>query len=518
VAERRERTALRRSVAARVLASYVFVTLAFASVAAFSIVSQRTSARETELVRNGYFPLALAVRDLVAKQDTWNAQLNHITAAKNPTDIRFWFNASLRKGRPTAFKEVRNAVAHAFLSGGSAATQKVGATMTRQTDEIERYLERDVADLEHLFQALDRGDAVVAERLRDALVKRGSQALSRMISLEQSVQDNVEVLLRAAGARELLAIRLLVALALLTVVVGILMAFYARRVLRPLAAVTERAQAVARGDLEPRTAVVTDDEIGELALTFERMVKAIAEANAQLLTAERLATIGKMAAHVTHEIRNPLSSIALNLELLEEQLPPGDAEAHGLFRAINKEVERLSSLSQQYLAIARRKPGSFEAEDVGAIVQEAAAFVRREIEQKGLGLVLEIAEDLPNVPCDEAQLRQALLNLIQNARDATPEGGSVLVHVERDGEGVAISVEDEGPGIEQKVREQLFEPFFTTKAGGTGLGLAITRNIALSHGGSIECEPRAGGRGTRFVLKLPGPARAEPAPLQAALH
>ena len=508
MAERRERTAFRRSVAARVLASYAFVTLAFACVAGFSVVSQRTAARETELVRDGYFPLALAVRDLVAKQDTWNTQLNHITAAKNPADIHFWFNASLRAGRPRTFTEVREAIALAFLSDGSPETRKVGEALTRETDEIERFLKSDAEGLERLFQALDRGDAAVAERLRDELVKRGAQASMRLARLEQSVKRNVDVLFEAAGARELLAIRLLVALSLLTIVVGILMAFYARRVLRPLAAVTERAQAVARGDMQPRSAVVSDDEIGELALTFERMVAAIAEANAQLLTSERLATIGKMAAHVTHEIRNPLSSIALNLELLEEQLPGGDAEAHTLFRAIGREVERLSALSQQYLAIARRKPGSFEAEDVGAVVQEAANFVRREIEQKGLKLVLEIAEDLPSVPCDEAQLRQALLNLIQNARDATPEGGTITVLVEQSGEGVTISVEDEGPGIEPRVREQLFEPFFTTKKGGTGLGLAITHNIAVSHGGSIECEPRQGGPGTRFVLHLPGAERA----------
>ena len=98
------------------------------------------------------------------------------------------------------------------------------------------------------------------------------------------------------------------------------MALYARRVLRPLALVTERAKAVASGDLKPREAIASNDEIGELAATFEGMVSAIARANEELLATERLATIGKMAAHVTHEIRNPLSSIALNVELLEDDL------------------------------------------------------------------------------------------------------------------------------------------------------------------------------------------------------
>jgi signal transduction histidine kinase len=109
------------------------------------------------------------------------------------------------------------------------------------------------------------------------------------------------------------------------------------------------------------------------------------------------------------------------------------------------------------------------------------------------------------VPADEGQLKQALLNLVHNARDATPEGGTVTVRVEPTADGgVAIAVEDEGLGIDPSVRERLFEPFFTTKAGGTGLGLAITRQIATSHGGSITCEPRENGRGTRFILRLPG--------------
>jgi signal transduction histidine kinase len=486
-----------------VLASYALVTLAFGAVAGWSIVAQRSAAQETRLVQSGYLPLALAVRDLVAKQDTWNTQLNHITAAKNPADIRVWFDVTLHVGRPRTFDEVRGAIERAFLVEGDPVMRDVGDGLSLAVREIETFVASDGARLDRLFQALDRGDAAEAERLRDELVTHGSQASARLGKLEQSVKRNVDLLLEAARTRELLAIRLLVALTLIALLVGLAMALYARRVLAPIAAVTERARAVARGDLKPRTAVASDDEIGELAATFERMVAAIAEANEQLVAAERLATIGKMAAHVTHEIRNPLSSIALNLELLEEQIPREDAEALGLFRAIGKEVERLSAVSQQYLSFARRKALAHELEDVGQIALEAAEFVRPELEQHGVKLKLEILPDLPAVPCDEAQLRQALHNLLRNAREAMPSGGTVTLGVGRDETHVIVTVDDEGPGIEPDARTRLFEPFFTTKAGGTGLGLAITQHIAVSHGGSIGCEPAPGGRGTRFVLKLP---------------
>jgi len=340
--------------------------------------------------------------------------------------------------------------------------------------------------------------------LRDELVTRGSQASARLGKLEQTVKRQVDVLLEAARARELLAIRLLVGLAVVALFVGLLMAVYARRVLRPVAAITERARAVALGDLEPQSALASDDEIGELSATFEQMVASIARANEQLLQAERLATIGKMAAHVTHEIRNPLSSIALNLELLEEQIPTSDAEAQGLFRAIGKEVERLSALSQQYLSFARRKEPLLELEDVGQIALEAAEFVRPELAQKNVRLALDVEPGLPAVLCDESQVKQALFNLLRNAREAMPGGGTITLGVHRDGErAIVIVIDDEGTGIDPAVRARLFEPFFTTKSGGTGLGLAITQHIAASGGGSISCEPRPSGKGTRFSLELP---------------
>lgn len=502
--ERRERSGFRRSVAARVLVSYAIVTLAFAFVAAWSVYTQRVAARETKLVRSGYFPLALTVRDLVAKQDTWNTQLNHITAAKNPADIRVWFDVSLRLGRPRTFADLQSAITRAFVTDGDQRSHRLGEALLSDVGSIELLLRDDAERIDRLFSALDRDDAVQAERLRDELVTRGSQALRRLQRLEYEVERNVDAMLEEAHAREVLAIRLLIGLALSTLLVGALMALYARRVLRPLASVTERAQAVARGDLQPRAAVVSNDEIGELAATFERMVAAIAAANAQLVAAERLATIGKMAAHVTHEIRNPLSSIALNLELLEEQLPPGDPEAHGLLKAIGKEVERLSALSRQYLSFARQMPSELAPEDVGEVVREAAEFVRRDLERHDVTLDIEVEPGLPHLPADEGQLKQALMNLLRNAREAMPGGGRVRVSVERAREGgVDVCVEDEGSGIDPDLGDRLFEPFFSTKSHGTGLGLAITRQIAVSHGGDIEFEPRRDRPGTRFRLHLP---------------
>jgi two-component system, NtrC family, sensor kinase len=495
----------RRPVAARVFASFAVVVVAFAAASGFCVFAQRQAVAEANLMRSGYFPLALAVRDVVAKQDTWNTQLNHSTSAANPADIRAWFLYALKIGRPLAFNGVRTAISRAFLEQGNGESQRIASELLQEVDETELFVGTDGERLERLFEALERRDITQAERLRDELVNRGSQESKRLLQLEKRVEQNVDRLVAQARARERVATWLLVSLTLATLAIGAGMAVYARRLLLPLGLVTERAKAVALGDLKPRPAVVSNDEIGELATTFEGMVSAIARANEQLLASERLATIGKMAAHVTHEIRNPLSSIALNLELLEDEVPTSADEAHNLLRAIKAEVERLSALSEQYLSVARQRPQQKHPEKLGEIIEEACEFVRRELQQAGIELDIDIdseAEAL-KLPVDEAQIRQALLNLLRNAREAMPSGGRVVVKLARSAEGLDLIVDDEGVGMPATTRERLFEPFFTTKQHGTGLGLAISRQIAEAHGGGIRVEAREP-RGTRIVMHLRG--------------
>lgn len=504
---RKERTPPRRTVARRVLLSYAIVITAFAVSTGFGVMALGASAREASLMRDGYLPLALALRGLVANQDTWNTQLNHITTARNPADKRVWFETALKVGRPKKFGEVRAKVSRAFLEQGDARARAAGTELVRQLAAIERFLGEDAALLDQLFVALDRDESERAERLRDRLVTRGFQSKKRLSELERTMERNLDSLLDEARARERLGIQLMFALIALTSLVGLVMAVYARRVLAPLALVTERAKAVARGDLTARPVPHSGDEIGELATTFEGMVSAIARANEQLLASERLATIGKMAAHVTHEIRNPLSSIALNLELLEEELHDRGDEARALVRAITKEVDRLSALSTQYLSVAKRQLLRLEEENIGDVVREACDFVRGDLVRSGFELNVRIEPDLPLVKADEAQLKQALFNLLRNAREAMQQSdlgraGSVDVTLERDATGVRVAVDDEGTGVESATKDKLFEPFFSTKSHGTGLGLAITREIVEAHGGTISCEPRPE-RGTRFLIHLP---------------
>lgn len=243
----------------------------------------------------------------------------------------------------------------------------------------------------------------------------------------------------------------------------------------------------------PRRAVlvVADDVTEEL------------RTKARLIQTERLAAMGRMAAHVTHEVRNPLSSIGLNVELLEEELGNAGAEAKALLRAIEREIDRLTAVTEEYLRLARLPAPRLEPESLGDLTLEVGRFVAREMESGNVRLRVDVEPDLPLALADEPQIRQALLNLLRNAREAMPDGGEVRLEAREVDGGVEIRVIDRGAGIPESERAHIFELFYSTKERGTGLGLPLTQQIIQAHGGRIACDAAEGG-GTIFSLWFPG--------------
>jgi len=256
--------AKRRSVAARVLASYVAVLLAFALTAVWSVASERRAAHEAELLRSGYVPLKFSVDRALDAQNLVSAELNHITEARNPSDARSWIETE-RRVRPKTFAEMR-AVAHGFAPADDARARSLSSELVQGANEIERYLQADGERFARLFEALGGGDSDTAERTQNELVSYEVEGARRIRDLRDKVDREMDDLVSAARVRERWSIGVLAALSLLTLLVGIGVSLYARRVLRPLAAVTDRAKAVARGDLAPRKVVATPDEIGEVLL------------------------------------------------------------------------------------------------------------------------------------------------------------------------------------------------------------------------------------------------------------
>jgi len=310
-------------------------------------------------------------------------------------------------------------------------------------------------------------------------------------------------------------------------ILSLLMLWMSQLTLRPIRDLREGARRIAAGDYHDRMKVTTGDEIGQLAAEFNTMAESLMKRDAELerqreelLRADRLAVIGKLAAQITHEVRNPLSSIGLNAELLEEELEDLEdaGEAKASLGAIIREVQRLKSITEEYLHFARLPRPELASVDVGALLSQFLTFLQHEVKEAGVtltshGIVASLEGGPPPVKADADQLRQAILNIARNAIEAlkTVDGPRELeVGLEpRAGGGVRIRIADNGPGIDEALRERIFEPFVTGKSHGTGLGLALTREIVVEHGGSIDAvSPLEGGRGTAFVieLSLDGPA------------
>jgi signal transduction histidine kinase len=502
----------RRSVSGRLLASYVIVLLAFAVTTMWCFQSLRAAARDANSLRNAYLPLMSSIGEALAGQDVMNAQLNHVTSARNPDDVRVWMSIA-RRLRPLSMARIRSDARDGLAQEGSQGGAQRGAEATlrkavlAKCDAIEVLMRGQGAKIDVLFQALRQGRRAEAERVRDELVATESEVAKRFRLLRQQVDHAMRARIQAMRVREGLSMQLLIALSVLTLFVGLVTSVYVRRVLKPLGHVTSRARAVAAGDLSPHEVLHTGDELGELAETFEDMVAAIRQTRADLVQAERLATIGKMAAQITHEVRNPLSSIGLNLELLEDELA-NSTEGSQLLSAIQSEVDRLAEIADKYLAVVRQPQLNLSQENLVDLVRECHAFMEPELTRAGVRSSVVVAFDAAAegeaalVQVDEAQLRQALVNLLRNACQAAAPDGEVWLRVVRDDGGLSVRIEDDGCGIDTDDGEQCFDPFYTTKSGGTGLGLAVTRAIVESHGGRVHHAHREAG-GSVFVVALP---------------
>ena len=497
----------RRTIATRVLASFAVTLLAFAVTVGWSVVAQRRGARDSDELSNGYVPVALKLGQLRATQATIATLVDGIPDERDPISARLLLG-TLASTRRAKFLDTRAALTQLNLVGGPA-TLALAHDLGTELDATEAALDADKTERERLFSAIDDGDK---DAINSTVISLGSieyDADKRLHNLSDRLGSSMDALLADARERELRSIYALGLLALLTLGVGVAVSVHTRRLLAPLTNVTQRARAVARGDLTPKDVHPSDDELGELSAAFEQMVGAVGKAQSQAVANERLAAIGKMAAHVTHEIRNPLSAIGLNVELLEEELAQDDkhAEAKVLLGAIAREVGRLENLSEEYLRLARLPSPRMEEGSVSALVLDVAQFTKKEMERAQCVIALHVAPSVPAAMFDESQIRQAILNLLRNAREAMQDGGTIDVSVLALGMSVIIKLEDRGSGIPDDIRARVFDPFFSTKGEGTGLGLAITRRIVEAHGGAITCEPREGG-GTTFAINLPiAPAR-----------
>jgi signal transduction histidine kinase len=246
------------------------------------------------------------------------------------------------------------------------------------------------------------------------------------------------------------------------------------------------------------------------AATLECANQQLRASYEQLQRADRLKTLGEVAAGLAHEIRHPLASIRGALEIIDSRSAPDSPEAE-FSRLGMAEVQRLDHLVWEFLRYARPHDPDLRPTSLDHVVERVVALLRVEADRAGVALRVDRCEDLPAVALDALQIEQVLLNVTLNAIQASPPGSAVRIHEGLHHVHAIVEVIDEGPGIPADHMEQIFRPFFTTKERGTGLGLAIAQRIVLSHRGRIDVGPAAT-RGTRVRIQLPVHASKEVRP------
>lgn len=238
----------------------------------------------------------------------------------------------------------------------------------------------------------------------------------------------------------------------------------------------------------------------ELEQRVAERTRQLQEKQAQIIRAEKLAAVGRLAASVAHEINNPLQAIALHLQLLADE--PLSSGGEKRLDVVQQEFSRIASIVERLLDFQRPQEGEQQSVNILATVDYVLMLAEKQLQRAGVHLVKRLPDKLAPVAVVENQLKQVFLNLILNAAEAMPDGGCLTITACQDGTNLLIEFADTGPGLPPIVATHLFEPFFTTKEDGSGLGLAVSHEIVANHGGSLQVQS-VPGHGATFTVTLP---------------
>ena len=322
-----------------------------------------------------------------------------------------------------------------------------------------------------------------------------SQAYNRLYCLMRPM-DKI-----AAAKREIILLTVGIAI-IVSLLVGLISHLIGRNLTNPIKDLVQFTQKVAGGDLNEQCEVKTYDEIGDLAFAFNQMTRDLRNSRNELISAERLATAGKMAASFAHEIRNPLSSMQMLAQMLMRKQDIPEPKRKQSMQYILEEIERIDVIVKGLMDFAHPAVLQLAPQNLNQVLQEVLNLMEANLNHHQISLSKKFAPNLPQVSLDRDKLKQAFMNIVLNAMDAMPEGGTLEIVTLQGSDRVRIDIIDTGIGMPPEDLNRLFEPFFTTKSQGTGLGLANAKRVLEQHGGDIRSKSVVG-QGTTMSLWLP---------------
>lgn len=515
-----------RTLSARILVGFAVLILTFGLTTSLVVVYMDQVGDEIRMIRTGFLPLALFSKELARRQEDLRGYLRE--GLKDESNVRYAQRNLTRhqSQRARALGEVQRILGE-LRDIPDRHTRRFLETQEKLAG-LQKAVEATVPLYEQVLLAPPLNSAITTT---DAVERtKATSALAQLIAKEQLLETSVFNLADYLRQRVTLTAQDLetteeglrnftIYLGMLAILVGLLVTVWVTVALRPLRRLRDAARRIAAGDYQSRIAEQGPTEVADLAREFNVMGRAVDERERERVRSERLAAVDKMASMMAHEVRNPLSSIGLNVEMLEDELerlaegdPAAIEEARALCKSTLHEIHRLNSLTEDYLTLARLPKPSLEQKPLAPILRAVADFVREDLSKRKVTLSSSVeggsadgenAEGL-QAAVDAEQLWQCLLNLLRNAAEAVAQkgGGHVALRLRRAEERVVIDVIDDGPGIEAEVLPRLFDPFFSTKKHGSGLGLALTQEIVRDHGGEITVATELR-HGSTFSISLP---------------
>lgn len=474
----------------RLVAGFLLPLAAFAAAAVLSMRNMERIVHATDTIRRLQMGLKSALTIQSLARDL-NAAQADFSLGEDLATIDWFHSAREQMRRERA-------------SLGDALETDAEREIARRIGRLERDLSL-LFDTE-LVPAVMEGDL---ERIR--ALRRETGLFDEIIHLTEELVGSLQGRIRSAawhaeqirieavrdsGVLFAVAVALAVAMALLA----------ARSVIRPIMALIAGTEVVGSGRLDHRIRLPRRDEFGQLAESFNRMTAELGENQRRLVQAQKMASLGRLAAGVAHEINNPIGVIMGYANMLAKD-PALPETAREDLRTIEEEARQCKRIVEDLLALSRPGESSDEEIDVADLIRKVAERARRAAPHCEVEAAAAPPESGLRVRGDRDKLRQVLDNLARNAAEALPDsGGRLALRARREGEGesarVVVEVEDNGVGMNEEQCEHVFDPFYSTKSGGTGLGLWIAYSIVQSHRGAISVRS-APGEGATFTIALP---------------